>query len=101
MRAVSPPRAFVLSVEELFSPAMPLGSIAERRLCAGMPTAAETNIISLIKTNPAKQILPVRPVALDMVLDLVMPRFPLGEVGALESEEPLEKLKKTNIIGWV
>ena len=47
----------------------PLGSIALRRLCAGIPTA-------------------LRPVAFDIVFDFVIPRFPLGEVGARESEDP-------------
>ena len=49
----SPPRALVLSVEELILRL--LGSMADLLLWAGMPTA-------------------LRPVALDIVLDLVIPR---------------------------
>jgi hypothetical protein len=60
----------------------PLGSIALRRLCAGIPTA-------------------LRPVALDIVLDFVIPRFPLGEVGARESEDPDEKLGVFAVLGLV
>ena len=67
LRLSWPPRALVLSVLLLiFSP---LGSIALRLLWAGIPTA-------------------LRPVAFDIVFDFVIPRFPLGEVGARESEEP-------------
>lgn len=61
----SPPRALVLSVEELIFRL--LGSMADRLLWAGMPTA-------------------LRPVALDIVLDLVIPRA-LGEVGVLSLPE--------------
>jgi len=60
----------------------PLGSIALRLLCAGMPTA-------------------VRPVAFDIVFDFVMPRFPLGEVGVRESEDPDEKLGVFAVLGLV
>ena len=67
LRLSCPPRALVLSVLLLIF--NPLGSIALRLLCAGMPTA-------------------VRPVAFDIVFDFVMPRFPLGEVGVRESEDP-------------
>ena len=52
----------------------PLGSIALRLLWAGIPTA-------------------LRPVAFDIVFDFVIPRFPLGEVGARESEEPGQGLR--------
>jgi len=65
----SPSKAFVLSVEEHFS----WGSIADRLLAAAATATP-------------------RPVALDMVLDLVMPRA-LGEVGVLESEAELEALE--------
>lgn len=62
----SPSKAFVLSVEEHLS----CGSMADRLLAA---TDCDT----------------FRPVALDIVLDLVIPRA-LGEVGVLESEPVLE-----------
>ena len=67
LRLSWPPRALVLSVLLLIF--RPLGSIALRLLWAGIPTA-------------------LRPVAFDIVFDFVIPRFPLGEVGARESEEP-------------
>jgi hypothetical protein len=67
-----------LSVDELIF--IPLGSIAERRLCAGIPTA-------------------LRPVAFDIVFDLVMPRA-FGEVGVRESV-PLEKFGVLAVLGRV
>jgi len=80
LRLSWPPRALVLSVLLLiFSP---LGSIALRLLWAGIPTA-------------------LRPVAFDIVFDFVIPRFPLGEVGARESEEPDEKLDVFAVLGLV
>lgn len=75
----SPPRALVLSVEELILRL--LGSMADRLLWAGMPTA-------------------LRPVALDIVLDLVIPRAGIWPVAA-DNDIVLDLVIPSNALGEV